>query len=63
MGMQRIVVIFSWQKKNGLLETNRGMQRDSSVLILNMGVKGGSATDITRRFDYAPGLASQLKVN
>ena len=32
-------------------------------LILNLGVKGGSATDITRRFECALGLASQLKVN
>eukprot|EP00957_Ditylum_brightwellii_P093383 7110388-Ditylum_brightwellii.AAC.1 len=31
--------------------------------ILNLGDEGGSATDITRRFDYTLGLASQLKVS
>eukprot|EP00957_Ditylum_brightwellii_P068084 5168185-Ditylum_brightwellii.AAC.1 len=53
-GMQRIVVICSWCGKDCLLEMNRSMQRDSS---------GGSATGITRRFNYALGLASQLKIN
>eukprot|EP00957_Ditylum_brightwellii_P127135 9693095-Ditylum_brightwellii.AAC.1 len=46
VGMQRIVVIFSWWRKDGLLETNRS-------------VEGGSATDVARRFDYTLGLASQ----
>eukprot|EP00957_Ditylum_brightwellii_P036257 2746535-Ditylum_brightwellii.AAC.1 len=32
-------------------------------LILNPSVEGGSATDITMRFDYALDLASQLEVN
>eukprot|EP00957_Ditylum_brightwellii_P092775 7063541-Ditylum_brightwellii.AAC.1 len=52
-GMQRIAMIFTWWRKEGLLVTNRSMQRDSS---------GGSATDATREFDYALGLASQMKV-
>ena len=34
-----------------------------SGLILNLGVEGGSSRDVTRIFDYALGLASQLKVN
>eukprot|EP00957_Ditylum_brightwellii_P039493 2987615-Ditylum_brightwellii.AAC.1 len=52
VGMQRIVVIFFMVEKGWLMETNRSMQRNSS---------GGSAMDVTRRFDYALGLASQLK--
>eukprot|EP00957_Ditylum_brightwellii_P187924 14308154-Ditylum_brightwellii.AAC.1 len=54
VGMQRIAVIFSWWRKDGLLETNMSMQRGSS---------GGSAMVIARRFDYALGLTSQSKIN
>jgi hypothetical protein len=31
-------------------------------LILNLTVEGVSSTEVTKRFDYALGLASQLKV-
>ena len=75
--IQRIVVIFSWWrydvcwKPTGVCKESHQVHKMMFVcyascyfgLILNLSVEGGSVTNVTRRFDYALGLISQLKVN
>eukprot|EP00957_Ditylum_brightwellii_P136697 10424430-Ditylum_brightwellii.AAC.1 len=58
VGMQRIVVMFLWWRKDGLLEVNQ-----QEYVKKFISVEGGSTMDVTRRFGYALGLISQLKVN